>query len=160
MYNCQTGWSRGNALDLYSRGARFEFHRGHLQFWLRYFVVFLSPSRNNTGILSRLCHKCFLPSPFPFISHPNIRHYNYSLGTESVVKNPRKNPCILCLGTRWEWTVSFTPQPLYPLGKRPRYPLYRGHGGPQGRSWRCEEKASVWRLATGWTTEGSEFESR
>jgi hypothetical protein len=33
-------------------------------------------------------------------------------------------PRILGLGTRWKWVVSFTPQPLYPEGKRPRYPLH------------------------------------
>jgi hypothetical protein len=35
--------------------------------------------------------------------------------------------------------VSFTPQPLYPLGKRPRYPLDRRLGVPQSRSGRRGE---------------------
>jgi hypothetical protein len=30
--------------------------------------------------------------------------------------------------------VSFTPRPLYSLGKSPRYPLYRRVGGPQSQS--------------------------
>jgi hypothetical protein len=30
--------------------------------------------------------------------------------------------------------VSFTPRPLYPRGKSPRYPLVRKLGGPQSRS--------------------------
>jgi hypothetical protein len=34
-------------------------------------------------------------------------------------------PHILNLGTRWRWVVSFTPRPLYPLGRAPRYPLDR-----------------------------------
>jgi len=29
--------------------------------------------------------------------------------------------CILNLGTRWRWMVSFTLRPLYPRGKSPRY---------------------------------------
>jgi hypothetical protein len=43
-------------------------------------------------------------------------------------------PRILELGTRWRWVVSFTPQPLYPQGKNPWYPLYRRLGGLQSRS--------------------------
>jgi hypothetical protein len=43
-------------------------------------------------------------------------------------------PRILDLGTRWRWVVSFTPRPLYPQGKRLRYPLDMRLGGPQSRS--------------------------
>jgi hypothetical protein len=52
--------------------------------------------------------------------------------------------CILDLGTRWRWVVSFTPRPLYPQGKSPWYPLDRRVGGvPQNRSGRSgEEKHS------------------
>jgi hypothetical protein len=32
-------------------------------------------------------------------------------------------PLIPVHGTRWRWVVSFTPQPLYPLGKNPSQPL-------------------------------------
>jgi hypothetical protein len=47
------------------------------------------------------------------------------------------------LGTRWMWVVSFTPQPLYPQGKSPWYPMERGMGGPQSQSGRGgEEKNS------------------
>jgi hypothetical protein len=35
--------------------------------------------------------------------------------------------------------VSFTPQPLYPQGKSPWYPLDRRLGGPQSRSGRGDE---------------------
>jgi hypothetical protein len=42
-------------------------------------------------------------------------------------------PCILNLGTRWRWMVSFTPRPLYPREKSPWYPLDRRLGGPKGR---------------------------
>jgi hypothetical protein len=34
------------------------------------------------------------------------------------------------------WIVSFVPQPLYPQGKSPLYPLDRRLGGPQSRSGR------------------------
>jgi hypothetical protein len=37
--------------------------------------------------------------------------------------------------TSWRWVVSFTPQPLYPRGRSPRYPLDK-LGGPQSRSGR------------------------
>jgi hypothetical protein len=47
-------------------------------------------------------------------------------------------PCILDLGTRRRWVVSFTPWPLYS-----RYPLDRRPAGPQSRSGRGgEEKNS------------------
>jgi hypothetical protein len=36
--------------------------------------------------------------------------------------------------------MSFTPRPLYPQGKSPRYPLDRRLGGPQSRSGRGEDK--------------------
>jgi len=35
------------------------------------------------------------------------------------------DPCILDLGTRWRWVVSFTIWPLYPQGRSPWYPLDR-----------------------------------
>jgi hypothetical protein len=35
--------------------------------------------------------------------------------------------------------VNFTPRPLYPRGKSPRYPLERRLGGPQSRSGRFGE---------------------
>jgi hypothetical protein len=36
---------------------------------------------------------------------------------------------VLDLGTRQRRVVSFTPRPLYPWGKSPRYPLGRRLGG-------------------------------
>jgi hypothetical protein len=48
------------------------------------------------------------------------------------------------LATNWRRVVSFTPQPLYPRGKSPRYPLDRRLGGPQSQSgWR-------WRRENSW----------
>jgi hypothetical protein len=49
-------------------------------------------------------------------------------------------PRILDLGTRWMWVVSFTPRPLCPQGKSPRYQLDRRLGGPQSRSGGGDEK--------------------
>jgi hypothetical protein len=43
---------------------------------------------------------------------------------------------ILDLDTRWRWGDSFAPQPLYPWGESPQYPLNRRLGGPQSWS-RC-----------------------
>jgi hypothetical protein len=49
-------------------------------------------------------------------------------------------PHFLDLGTSWRWVVSFTPRPLYPWGKSPRYPLDRRLGVPQSRSGRRGEE--------------------
>jgi hypothetical protein len=46
---------------------------------------------------------------------------------------------ILDLGTSWRWVISFTPKPLYTLGKSPRYPLDR-LGWPQDRHGRRRER--------------------
>jgi len=46
-------------------------------------------------------------------------------GISPVVSNP---------GTRWRPVGSFTPQPLYPQGNGPRYPLIGGLGWSQCRS--------------------------
>jgi hypothetical protein len=43
------------------------------------------------------------------------------------------DPHFLDLGTIWRWVVNFTPLPLYPRGKSPRYALDRRLGGPQSR---------------------------
>jgi hypothetical protein len=39
--------------------------------------------------------------------------------------------------------VNFTPRPLYPRGKSPRYPLERRLGGPQSRSGRSGEEKII-----------------
>jgi len=49
--------------------------------------------------------------------------------------------CIVDLGNRWRWVVSFTHHPLDPWGKGPWYPLDRMLGEPQSQSkWGAEEK--------------------
>jgi hypothetical protein len=50
------------------------------------------------------------------------------------------DPHFLDLDTSWRSVVSFTPRPLYPRGKSPRYPLDRRLGGPQSRSGRRGEE--------------------
>jgi hypothetical protein len=57
------------------------------------------------------------------------RFFNWAPRQEGVVGEWRLAPRILDLGTRWRWVVSFMPWPLYPQGKRPRYPL-DGRLGP------------------------------
>jgi hypothetical protein len=47
---------------------------------------------------------------------------------ESVFIDPR----LLDLNTSWSWVVSFTPLPLNPRGKRPRYPSNKTLGGRGG----------------------------
>jgi hypothetical protein len=48
--------------------------------------------------------------------------------------------CVLDLGISWRWVVSFTPRPLYPLGKSPCYTIDRRLGEPQSRFVRCDEE--------------------
>jgi hypothetical protein len=36
---------------------------------------------------------------------------------------------IIDLDTRWRCVITFTPRPIYPWGRSPRYPLYRRLGG-------------------------------
>jgi hypothetical protein len=65
--------------------------------------------------------------PCALTEHHAMKAYWESEGTA---------PRILDLATRWRWVVSFVPQPLYPQGKSPWYPLDRRLGGPQSRSGR------------------------
>jgi hypothetical protein len=55
------------------------------------------------------------------------------------------DPHFLDLGTSWRWVVNFTPRPLYPRGKSPRYPMDRRLGGPQSRSGRFGENSWPYR---------------
>jgi hypothetical protein len=52
----------------------------------------------------------------------------------------RYNFIVLDLGTGWRWVMTFTPQPPYPRGNRPRYPLDRRLDGPQRWSGRFREE--------------------
>jgi hypothetical protein len=59
---------------------------------------------------------------------------NWALRREGVWGSWCIDPCFLHLGTSWRWVVSFTPLPLNPRGKRPRYSLDRRLGEPRSRS--------------------------
>jgi hypothetical protein len=65
---------------------------------------------------------------------------NYTLRHEGVWRTWCIDPHSLDLGISWRWVVSFTPRPLYPRGKSPRYPSDRRSDGPQSRSGRCGEE--------------------
>jgi hypothetical protein len=80
----RTGWSRGNALDLYLGGAPFESGRktGYPQVvpgFPRYLWA-------NAGIVTQLSHDCFLPSPLPFTIHLSSYPTQYSLDTERAAQ--------------------------------------------------------------------------
>jgi hypothetical protein len=56
---------------------------------------------------------------------------------------------VLNIATRWRWVVNFTHRPLYPRGKRPRYPLdtrlddphsWSGRGGEEKNSHFCPSR--------------------
>jgi hypothetical protein len=69
--------------------------------------------------------------------------FNWALRHEGILGSGGIAPRIIDLGTIWKCVVRFTPRPLYPLGKSPRYPLDRRLGGRQSWSGRGgEEKNS------------------
>jgi hypothetical protein len=70
---------------------------------------------------------------------------NWALRHEGVWGSECMDPYFLYLGISWRWVVGFTPQPLYPRGKYPRYPLDRRLGGPQSRSERRGENSWLYR---------------
>jgi hypothetical protein len=78
----------GNALQLYSTGARFESRPGHQVTWeiLRGFPQSL---QENDGLAPRLGDDCFLPN-FAFIYHLIIRRYINSIVRASLNNQPRQ----------------------------------------------------------------------
>jgi hypothetical protein len=66
--------------------------------------------------------------------------FNWVPRYESVLASRGIAPCILDLGTRWLWVVSFTTRPFYPQEKSPWFQFDRRLGGPQSRSGHCSEK--------------------
>jgi hypothetical protein len=68
---------------------------------------------------------------------------NYALRHEGVWGSGCIDPRILYIGTSWRLVLNFTPRPLYPRGKSPRYPLDRRLGGPQSLPGCCEEKKNL-----------------
>jgi hypothetical protein len=96
--------------------------------------------------LCNLCRRPYLQessSPPPTLSgmtQQALRGENVSRTNEGVWGNGCIDPHCLDLGTGWRWMVSFTPLPLYPRGKSPRYPLDRRLGWPQSQSGRRGEE--------------------
>jgi hypothetical protein len=62
--------------------------------------------------------------------------FNWPPRHEGVLGSRGIAPRILDCGSTWRWLVSFTPQPLYPQGKSPCYPLDRELCRTQSRSGR------------------------
>jgi len=62
-----------------------------------------------------------------------VPEFNEAPHHKGVRESECKAPRILNLSIRRSCVVSFTPWPLYPWGKCPRYPLYLTLGGPQTR---------------------------
>jgi hypothetical protein len=75
--------SRGQMVNIpasYSGGPGFKSRPGDRLSWLRYFVVFLSSSKQMQGSTSKLGYDHFLPHPFQFIIHLSSYHsLQYSL---------------------------------------------------------------------------------
>ena len=65
--------------------------------------------------------------------------------TERAMKGIEVYMYLYCnLGAKWGWVVDATPRPLYPASKESRCPLYRRHGGSQGRSGRLRKTSPHW----------------
>jgi hypothetical protein len=83
-----TGWSRRNALDLYSGGPQFKFQPEHWLYWLR-FSCFFSVYQRKRWYNASISPWLLPPKSFPFYlssHHPTP----YSLSTECVIKYPTK----------------------------------------------------------------------
>jgi hypothetical protein len=78
-------------------------------------MVFISPSKANSGMVPPLDHSCFFPNTFQFIIHQLFYHRRYSLDTESAVKQTTEAAQILhsvnewiifvCMAINWETQV-------------------------------------------------------
>jgi hypothetical protein len=62
---------------------------------------------------------------------------------EDVLGSGDTVPCILNIGTRWRWVVSFTPRPIYSRGKSSWYPLQWRLGGSPEPVWTWWEKSRI-----------------
>jgi hypothetical protein len=82
------GWCSRNALDLYSRGARFVVRPGHRISCLRFMVIFFSHSRQLTE--PRLGYDRFLPNPFQFSIQQSSYHSKLQSRYQKRCKKPTK----------------------------------------------------------------------
>jgi hypothetical protein len=55
---------------------RFEYRPGHRLSWKRFFVVFLSPTQTNAGIVPQLSRDRFLPNPLQFVIYQVILSFD------------------------------------------------------------------------------------
>jgi hypothetical protein len=67
-------WCVCNAVHLYSGGAWFEYQPNYWPFWLKS-LDFFSVLQENSEIIPRLGHDCYLPSIFQFIYYSSIQRY-------------------------------------------------------------------------------------
>jgi hypothetical protein len=67
----------------------------------------------------------------PYLSNDEVQVKLEGLRHEGVCRSECIDPHFLDLATSWRWVVNFTPRPLYPRGKSPRYTLDRRLGGPR-----------------------------
>jgi hypothetical protein len=96
-------------------------------------------SSPNHGVLKSLLHDKTVVLEEVKVEGKVVPVLNSALRHEGVWGSGCIDPHFLDLGTSWRWVVSFTPLPLYPRGKSPRYPLDRRLGGPQSQSGRRGE---------------------
>jgi hypothetical protein len=74
-----------NALDIYSRGARFEFIPGHRLLHLSFSLW------ENYWVLPHLGRNSFLPNPFHFNIRQSFYHSTlYCLHSDRAINNPQK----------------------------------------------------------------------
>jgi hypothetical protein len=94
------------------------------------------PKRINCYVWQR---RCVRPAWVIVSEGKIVSVLNYlSIHHEDVWWSGCIDPGFLDLGTSWRWVVSFTPRPLYPRGKSPRYPLNTRLSGPVWTTWRSE----------------------
>jgi hypothetical protein len=83
----RTGWSRGNALHMYSVGAGFQSWPGHRLSWLHFFATFLSLSRQilTMRYINEATTASFdIPSNSSLTSNHIIWHYVVSIMKVSI----------------------------------------------------------------------------
>jgi hypothetical protein len=84
------GWCRGNDLDLYSGGARFESRLARRLSWQKFYVIFLTPFRQMSGYIS-IRHYLFLLNPFQFITHPPVQSDRVWFLKACLYKHSKRN---------------------------------------------------------------------
>jgi hypothetical protein len=94
----------------------------------------------NSHVMKRICPSlCRLISLFNLTNQRNIMLSLCLIKNNSVKTHRgwRISPRIRNLANRWRWQVSSRTRPLYPQGKRLRYPLDRRLSGPHSLFGTC-----------------------